>query len=117
MKMIKSPEKEKLKRKDMDNDRYKKWLKHFKAEIAKSEALPDGLQVGKIFGIPVADGAAHYEITKINKRTVRVKWREDLSLDDYKDMICGDIATIPKDRIEVTVRLDDAMREIPTKQE
>ncbi len=65
------------------NDYFKKFDAHFKAEMDKSQALPKGLVKGKIFQIGVADGYAYYEVVRVYKNTVRIKWRKDLSLDEY----------------------------------
>ena len=79
---------------------YEKHLKHFNREMAKSEALPKGLQVGKIFQIHVADGYAFYEIVRINKKTVRIKWRRDLCLDEYQYYGWGEGCSVDKSLIE-----------------
>ena len=71
------------------SDWYTQWEAHFNEEMAKQKELPEGLTVGKFFRIQVADGYAFYEVTKINKRTVRVKWRKDLSCDGYRDVVLG----------------------------
>ena len=77
------------------NDRYEKWNKHFEAEIAKSAALPKGVVVGKVFGIGVADGYAYYEVVRVNKKTVRIKWREDITLDSYQYFAWGTGCSVP----------------------
>ena len=81
--------------------------RRFKEARNKSDALPDGFQVGKIIETPVADNYAYYEITKVNKNTVRLKWREDLSLDGYMDGILFTGGKIDKNRIEHLVKSAD----------
>jgi len=53
--------------------------KHVYDEIKKAEklsdSLPDGVHVGSLFQISVADGYAHYVVTKVNKKTCKVEWR------------------------------------------
>ena len=42
------------------------------------------------FRIGVADGYAYYEVEKVFKTRVRLKWRKDLCLDGYSDHhFCG----------------------------
>ena len=69
--------------KDNYEDMFEKFDEHFKAEMAKSKAQGPGMVVGKIFNIGVADGYAYYEVVRVNKKTVRIKWRKDLCLDEY----------------------------------
>ena len=67
------------------DDYFAEFDKFFQDEMDKSKALPKGLQVGKIFSIGVADGSAYYEITKIFKARVHLKWRRELCPDHYMD--------------------------------
>jgi len=99
----------------MENDWYKRYEEHFDKEMKKSNALPDGLQKGKIFRIQVADGFAYYEITKVNKLTVIIKWREDLSLDSYQDRVLGVGGKIDKNRIENIVIWQEKWNKIRSK--
>ena len=78
----------------------KKFNKHFDAEIAKSDALDKGLVKGKIFNIGVADGYSYYEIVKVNKTTVRIKWREDLCCDKYQYYAWGEGCNVPIHLVE-----------------
>ena len=55
-----------------------------KAEQA-SKALPKGVQVGKLFTMPVGDGCAYYVVTKVNRKTCKVEWR-GYELDRYRDL-------------------------------
>jgi len=92
------------------------WLKEyearFEAAMAKSDALPDGLHVGKIVSTRVADGHAYYQIVKVNKKSVRVIWRRDLALDGWKDAVLQDGGSFEKSRIEPMVRLGDYWRRL-----
>lgn len=82
---------------------YEEWQKNFDKEIAKAAQLPPGLCAGKLFSIPVADGEAYYEVVKVFKKTVRIKWRQDLSLDDYRDWMLEDGGSFPRNKIEPLV--------------
>lgn len=90
--------------------------KHFDAEWAKSKALPEGLQVGKLFRTQVADGYAYYEVVKINKRTVRIKWREDLCADKWQDQILGAGGSFATNVIEPLILREEALDRIFSKQ-
>ena len=92
------------------------WLEDFNklmdADMAKSDALGDGVIVGKIFSLPVADGSAYYKVVKVNKRTARVEWLKELSLDDYQDRMLGDKGTVQISKIEPMLAYDKKLREI-----
>lgn len=93
----------------MDNSWYEKFEKHFKAAIEKSIALGTDLVVGKIFSIGVADGYAYYEVVRVNKKTVRIKWRKDLCLDEYCYYGWGGGGTFDKELIEHKVVCQDSL--------
>ena len=80
---------------------------NFKEAMDKSHALPDGLQVGKIIQKGVGDGYAYYEITKIFKKTVHLKWREDLSCDGYIDAVLVNGGPTPIQMVEGLVSMAD----------
>lgn len=40
-----------------------------------SDSLPDGVHKGSLFSVGVADGAAYYVVTKVNKKTCTIEWR------------------------------------------
>lgn len=84
----------------------------FDKEWAASHALPKGLVVGKLFRLPVGDGYAYYQIEKINKTTVRVKWRPDLDPDEWMDRVLGDGGSFPKKIIEPIIEGEEALYEI-----
>ena len=86
---------------------FQEYTRHFNEEMKKSDNLPKGFVKGKIIKTQVADGYAYYEITKVSKNTVYLKWRKDLSCDGYKDYILGDGIKIDKDRIEGLVYFAD----------
>jgi len=72
-----------------------------------SNNLPAGLQVGKMFRLPIADGYAFYVVVKVNKKTVDVEWR-GFSPDRWVDARLGYGRREPKDTIEMLVRREDA---------
>jgi len=86
--------------------------KWFDEQMAVSNSLPDGLQVGKIFTMSVADGYAYYEVVKINKTTVRIKWRKELCPDHYSDMILGHGGSFQKRIIEPIINMQDGWKKI-----
>jgi hypothetical protein len=76
---------------DFKSDEYEgadEFHQHLAAECRKAKALSDGLpagvQVGKLFGLGVADGTAWYVVTRVSKRTCRIEWR-GFCLDRYYD--------------------------------
>jgi hypothetical protein len=92
------------------------WLKDYQnlieTEMAKSDALGPGVKIGRIFSIAVADGSAYYKVVKVNKRTARVKWIEELALDGYRDMILGYEGSIQLSRLEPILSYDAMLRRI-----
>ncbi len=54
----------------------------------KSDSLKGTIVPGKLFQIGVADGSAHYIITKVGTKTADVEWR-GFSLDRYVDQRLG----------------------------
>ena len=57
----------------------------FKKAQEIDAALPDGVHVGSLFSIGVADGAAWYVVTKVSKKTCEVEWRGFGGGDRYTD--------------------------------
>lgn len=94
------------------NDYFKEFNRYFADEMAKSTALPDGLHVGKIFSIGVADGHAYYEIVKILKTSVRIICRDDLCPDKWQDHHFGGGGTFSKRDVARYVGFEDGMRKI-----
>ena len=94
------------------DDYFEEFDKRFKEEMAKSDALPKGLVPGKIFSISVADGYAYYEVVKVNKRTVRIKWRKDLCPDEYCYYGWGAGGSFPISLIEPLVDGEERIAEM-----
>jgi hypothetical protein len=94
------------------SDWYEKWEKHFDEEMEKQKDLPKGMVKGKIFKINVADGYAYYEIVRVNKKSVNIKWRKDLCLDEYQYYAWGAGGTFERDLIEHLIVSDERMAEI-----
>ncbi len=79
----------------------------------KSDALPDGFQVGKLIHMSVADGLAYYEIVKVYQHTVKLKWRSDLQVDSaYRDSILQDGGNFRKKDLQPVVAFIDIHRDI-----
>ena len=96
--------------------RQKEFDENFEAEMAKSKALPKGLVPGKIFQIGVADGYAYYEVVKVNKRTVKIKWRKDLCCDEYQYYGWGTGGSFPISLIEPLILGEERLAEMFAKQ-
>lgn len=79
----------------------------------RSDALPDGLHIGKMFRVPKCDGYAHYVVTKVNKKTVDIQWR-GYSLDRWVDDRFGYGGREKRETIEMFVRREDGMRHLFT---
>ena len=103
--------------KDLDWDHFNKaYDKHFEGELAKSAALEEGLQIGKLFSIGVADGTCYYEVVKMFKTKVHIKLRGDLCLDGYCDHhFCGG-GSFDRAEVERYIAMRDAMAAILNKQ-
>lgn len=83
-------------------------------EANKAHALScslDGLKVGKLFSMPVADGKVWYVVTKVNKKTVKIEWR-NFGYDMYFDRVFGIGGSFNKDLIEKLVNSEDALQRI-----
>lgn len=75
------------------------WVEAQLAEAeARSDAI-DGLGVGKMFTVGVADGCAFYVVTKVNKKTVDVEWR-GYHPDRWTDQMMGFGGRFPRENIE-----------------
>lgn len=77
----------------------------------RSDSLPEGLHVGKLFRVPKGDGYAYYVVTKVNKKTVDVEWR-GYSLDQWVDDRLGYGCREKRETIEMFVRREDGMRRL-----
>lgn len=74
---------------DYDGE-FNKFIEAAYDEASKiSDALPDGVHVGALFSIGVADGSASYIVTKVNKKTCDVEWRGFGGPDRYVDHFFG----------------------------
>lgn len=86
------------------DDEYDKYVD---AELKKAQRLSDsvgnGVRVGKLFSVGVADGAAWYVVTKVTERNATVSWRS-FCPDHYKDQVLGCGGTFPKRVIESLCR-------------
>lgn len=77
--------------------------------IERDKEFVGQFQAGRIFRSQVADGYAFYEVTKVNKTTVRIEWRDDLGADAYQDMVLGAGGSFPRQTIERIVERQDAI--------
>lgn len=83
----------------------------YKEHQRLDEEAGEGLAVNRTFSIPVADGRAFYVVTKVNKKTCRVEWR-NFGADEYTDHILGFGGTFPTNIIEKQVHYADGMRKL-----
>lgn len=86
-----------------NQDEYHTYVQNeLKKALEISEKAGPGLQVGKLFSVGVADGAAWYVVTQVNKRNCNIEWR-GFDCDRYRDQVLGWGGNIPKKNIESLV--------------
>ncbi|NDD52322.1 hypothetical protein EBZ39_00320 [bacterium] len=89
-------------------DEYKQYVdEQYHIVKSRSDSLPPGSQVGKLFRVPAGDGYAYYVITKVNKKTVDIEWR-GFSLDRWIDIKFSGGGREPRDLIDRLVAREDA---------
>lgn len=68
----------------------------------------------RYFKMPVADGYAYYQITKITKKTATISICDGISLDNYRYIYFGDETTIPikeaRKFVEMRIAADEIFR-------
>lgn len=70
-------------------DEYHQFVNQKYVEAKKlSDSLGEGILVGKLFSVGVADGSAWYVVTKVGKSTAKVEWR-GFCPDRYTDQVIG----------------------------
>lgn len=85
-------------------------------EEIEKQAIANGGLLHRFLYEAVADGKAIYQITKVNKTTVRVKLCSiDGLYDDYIVPQWGKEATVPISYVEHSIRCQDAWREAISK--
>ncbi len=101
---------------DADIDHlFKAHDKYFQEAMDTNEAMENGVVIGKIFRIGVADGYAYYEISKVYKTKVHLKWRKDLCLDGYSDHhFCGG-GSFSRSDVERYISFEEGMKKIFSK--
>jgi len=83
----------------------------YKEHQRLDEEAGEGLAKHRMFSMPVADGCACYVVTKVNKKTCKIEWR-NFGADEYTDRILGWGGSFPIDIIAQQVRRADGMRKI-----
>lgn len=82
---------------------------HIDSEFKKaSKNAPATFGVGSLFNTPVADGRAYYVVTKVNKKTCEVEWR-NFGGDNYVDQILGYGGKFDTDRIQPLVNFQNSL--------
>lgn len=83
----------------------------FQIAKGRSDSLPAGVHVGKMFRVPRGDGYAYYVVTKVNKKTVDIEWR-GYSLDRWVDDRFGYGGREKREHVEMFVNREDGIRSI-----
>jgi len=86
-------------------------LDAYKEHMRLDAEAGEGLKKNRVFSMPVADGKAFYVITKVNKKTCKVEWR-DFGADRYTDNILGWGGTFDKSIIERQLSWNDGLRKL-----
>jgi len=86
-------------------------FKEYKKHLKRQEKAGEGIQKHKMFQVGVADGYAHYVITKVGKRNVEIEWR-GFGADNYFDMTLGGGGSFPRHCIEPHCRWADARKKM-----
>lgn len=77
----------------------------------EAKKLPKGLQKGKWFRLPHADGYAYYVVTAVFRKNCDIEWRH-FSGDAWVDDVLGWGGRFPKTMIAPLVQREDAMEEL-----
>jgi hypothetical protein len=88
-------------------------------EWKKARAISDrcdGVEVGAMFSIGVADGSAWYVIVKVNPKTVDVEWR-GFCPDRWRDHHFGNGGRFDKSDVERYVRADQGLKKLFARKE
>jgi hypothetical protein len=86
-------------------------LKAYKEHVRRDKEAGEGLKKDRMFSMPVADGCACYVVTKVNKKTCRIEWR-NFGADRYYDRVLGWGGTFDKSIIEQQVGYADGRRKL-----
>jgi hypothetical protein len=89
-------------------------LKAYKEHKKRDEAAGEGLHVHRMFAIQVADGHANYVVTKVNKKTCKIEWR-NFGADNYTCPILGWGGTFPVGIIERQIHHADGIKKLFSK--
>lgn len=95
-----------------DGDEYYQYIQdEYRKAREISDALPDGLHVGAMFSVGVADGEAFYVVTRVTKTTASVQWR-GFNPDRYTDHYFGWGKTLPREDVERYVEQERALAKL-----
>jgi len=81
-----------------NGDEYDKYVTAAFDEAQATSAGLEGLQVGNLFSLSVADGMAWYVVTKVNKKSCHIEWR-GFCADRYMERHFGFGGTFPIDEV------------------
>ncbi len=95
---------------DIPNVYPSEWTEYVERKfmLARERAAEAKTMKHKIFTIPVADGVAHYMVTRVHGRSIRVEWR-GYSLDRWYCPVLGKGGKFPRERIEAIVQREEAL--------
>jgi hypothetical protein len=77
---------------------------NYDAMVAKDKAAAEkGTLLGRYLNIQIADGYAYYEITKVNKKSCRVRVIRNIG-DDWVIPYIGEEGSVPMDYVQQVIR-------------
>jgi hypothetical protein len=82
-----------------------------RSALERNRSLGNGLEVGKSFEVPGADGVAWYELTRVGATSVELEWR-DYGRDFCMDDMFGAGGEFPRSLIERLVHRHDVLQEL-----
>jgi hypothetical protein len=88
----------------------KKNLEHL--QNCDKEAQEKNTLLHRYFHVPVADGMAYYQVTKVTARTATVKRCEGICLDEYADGMLGDGCTLPIAMVKQQVKAVETLNKL-----
>lgn len=76
------------------------------------EAQEKNTLLHRYFQVPVADGMAYYQVTRVTSRTATVKRCEGICPDEYADGMLGDGCTLPIAMIKQQVKVVETLNKL-----
>ena len=76
------------------------------------EAQEKNTLLHRYFHLPVADGRAYYQVTRVTTKTATVKRCEGICLDEYADNMLGDGCTLPIAMVKQQVKAVESLNKL-----